>query len=201
MEKIKNWFRNYLKRNSTLKIAGDVLFYALIILMIIPSTRRELSAALIRATLRKPNVRTESSLATLSKSDYNLYLQDLRGEGHKLEDFSDKVIILNFWATWCPPCRAEMPSLQSLYNDYRDSVNFIFVSSEKSEQLRQFVAEEGYTIPVYMQQSPLPMIFPVQSIPTTFVISKKGEIVVKKTGAANWNSSKFREELSELISE
>jgi thiol-disulfide isomerase/thioredoxin len=199
MEKIRNWFRNYLKKNSKLKIAGDIIFYVIIILMIIPSTRRELSATLIRATLRKPHVKTESSYATLSKADNMLYFQDLKGNGHTLGDFRDKVIILNFWATWCPPCRAEMPSMQSLYNDYHDKVNFILVSSEDITQLQQYLNEFDYNFPVYMQLSPLPQIFPVQSIPTTFVISKDGKIVVEKNGAANWNSPKFREQLDGLI--
>ncbi|HYW94820.1 MAG TPA: TlpA disulfide reductase family protein, partial [Bacteroidales bacterium] len=198
MEKIKNWFRNYLRKNSKLKIFGDIIFYILVILMIIPSTRRDLSALLIKATLRKPHVKTEKSVNELTSADYQFFLQDLNGKSYNLGNFRNKVTILNFWATWCPPCRAEMPSLQKLYNDYGDKVNFVLVSSEEAGKINPFLKEEGYTMPIYIQRSQLPPAFPVQSIPATFVISKTGEIVVDKNGAANWNSPKFRQQLDEL---
>ncbi len=201
MEKIKNWFSSYFKKNSKIKIFGDVLFYILIILMIIPSTRRELSAVLIRATLRKPHVTTERSIKGLTSVDYQLNFEDLKGKDYILGDFKNKVVLLNFWATWCPPCRAELPALQDLYNDYGSKINFILVSSEEPGKLNQFLHESGYDIPVYIQQSPLPPSFPVQSIPTTFIISKTGAIVVDKNGAANWNSDAFRHQLDELINE
>ncbi len=201
MEKLKIWFRNYLRKNSTLKIIGDVVFYVFIILMIIPTTRRDLSAVLIKATLRKPHVKTEISQKVLTSDDYRLLFKDLNGEEYSLADFKDKVILLNFWATWCPPCRAEMPALQDLYADYGNKISFILVSSEEPDKLRQFLGESGFDFPVYMQQSPLPQSFPVQSIPTTFIISNDGKIVVDKTGAANWNSEKFRHQLDELIAQ
>ncbi len=115
MEKVKEWFSNYFRKNSRLKIIGDVLFYMLIILMIIPTTRRDLSAMLIRATLRKPHITAETGMKKLSGADYQLFLRDLQGKDHVLGDFKNKVILLNFWATWCPPCRAELPAIQDLY--------------------------------------------------------------------------------------
>ena len=104
----------------------------------------------------------------LSAEDYQLDLADLNGNSHVLGDFKNKVVLLNFWATWCPPCRAELPAIQELYNDYGDRINFVLVSSEEPGKLKTFLHESGYTLPVYTQQSPLPPAFRVQSIPTTF---------------------------------
>ncbi len=199
MKKIKNWFSNYIRKNTKLKIFGDVVFYVLIILMIIPVTRRDLSALLIRATLRKPHVETGKSLKGLSGADYQLSLADMNGNDLMLGDFKNKVVLLNFWATWCPPCRAELPAMQDLYDDYGDRISFVLVSSEDAGKLKNFLDESGYTLPVYTQQSPLPAAFRVSSIPTTFLISRQGEIVVDKNGAADWNSKGFREQLDKLI--
>ena len=105
------------------------------------------------------------------------------------------------WATWCPPCVAEMPSLQDLYNDYKDQVVFVFVTSEGAEKVTPFMEKNNYNLPIYNMMSKEPDLLSTQSIPTTYLINKKGEIVIKKTGAANWNSTKVRNQLDELIKE
>lgn len=119
-------------------------------------------------------------------------------------DFSQsegKVAIINFWATWCPPCVAEMPSFQKLYDGYGDNVDFYFVSSEKAEKLNGFMEKHDYNLPVYIQTYQAPEQLQSNVLPTTYLISKKGEIVIKETGSADWNSKKMRELLDKLLSE
>ncbi len=96
-----------------------------------------------------------------------------------------------------PSCR---PS-RTCTNAYGDRISFLLVSSEDPAKLKHFLSESGYDLPVYVQQSELPSAFQVSSIPTTFIISKSGEIVVDKNGAANWNSEAFRHQLDELINQ
>ena len=201
MNKLKTWFARYREKNSNWKIAGDVIFYVFIILMIIPSTRREISSFIIRVTMRKPAVEKESSIKELKAADYNLVLENMQGKAFTLDNFRNEVILLNFWATWCPPCRAEMPALQKLYEDYGDKINFVLVSNEEKEKINTFFREFGYSMPVYIQRSSLPEAFPVNSIPTTYLINRKGKVLVEKTGAADWNSEKFRRQLDEIIEE
>lgn len=112
-----------------------------------------------------------------------------------------KVAIVNFWATWCPPCVAEMPSFQKLYDDYGDNVDFYFVSSEKAEKLKGFMTKHKYNLPVYIQTYQAPEQMQSNVLPTTYLISKKGEIVINETGSADWNSKKMRELLDRLLAE
>lgn len=112
-----------------------------------------------------------------------------------------KVAIVNFWATWCPPCVAEMPSFQKLYDDYGQQVDFYFVSSENADKLNRFIGKHDYDLPVYLQTYQAPGQLQSNALPTTYVISKSGEIAIRETGAADWNSKKMREILDALLAE
>jgi len=116
-------------------------------------------------------------------------------EGTALQD---KVLFVNFWATWCPPCIAEMPSIQELKDAYGDQVEFILISNEPFEITGKFLDQKSYDFLSY-QPLKLPEIFQSRSIPRTFIINGKSEIVVDKSGAVNWNSDKVRAILEELL--
>ena len=114
-------------------------------------------------------------------------MTDQYGETHTLADYKGKIIFLNFWATWCPPCRAELPDIQKLYEEYAaagdDSVVMIGVAApgyggEKSaEEIAAFLEENGYTYPVLMDEGgELFLQYGVYSYPTTFMIDKDGNV-------------------------
>ena len=113
---------------------------------------------------------------------------DKDGNTVKLSDFYGKPILLNFWATWCPPCKAEMPDLQEAYETYGDEVCFVMVnltdgSRDTVEVVKTFVADNGYTFPVYFDtQSSAAMAYGIYSIPTTFLISADGALLKSKSG-------------------
>lgn len=199
MTKLKDRIKNYFKNKSRWKIAGDLIFYIFIILLIIPATRKPISATLIRVTMLKPRVENTGNLPSVTPLDKDFLIEDLNDDTYRLENFDNEVILLNFWATWCPPCRAEMPSLQKLYNDYGDKIAMILVTSEEEKVVLDYLKDFNYDLPVYFQRSTLPPSFQVRSIPTTFLIDKKGNILTEKKGAANWNSNSFRNELDQLI--
>ncbi len=199
MEKIKERLKKYFQKSSKWKIAGDIFFYAFIILMIIPATRKPITSTLIRITMRKPQVKEAENIPKLTTRDLTFAFEDFEGNLYSLEDFQDEVILLNFWATWCPPCRAEMPSIQKLYNEYGDKIAMILITSEEKSILRDYLEENNYDLPVYIQKTALTPSFPVQSIPTTFLIARDGSLLLKKTGAANWNSDDFKSKLDNLL--
>lgn len=201
MVKITERIKNYFKNKSRWKIAGDLIFYIFIILLIIPATRKPISATLIRLTMMKPRVENTENLASVTELDKDLLIEDLEENTFRLGNFDNEVILLNFWATWCPPCRAEMPSLQKLYNDYGDKIAILLVTSEEEKVVREYLNEFNYDLPVYFQRSQLTPSFQVSSIPTTFLIDKKGNILTEKKGAANWNSGSFRNELDQLVNQ
>ena len=112
------------------------------------------------------------------------------------------VIFVNFWATWCPPCRAEMPMIQELYNEYKDKIEFVFVTSESWETVEKFYKANEYKLPTYNSVSTPPKTFTeTNSIPATYLIDKEGNILISKTGAANWSSDKVKKLLDKLLLE
>lgn len=101
-----------------------------------------------------------------------------------------KVVFLNIWATWCPPCREEMPSIQRLYEQFRDdpNVEFVLVSIEDtSEQVLEFMEKHEYTIPTYTSISKIPSRFKTRGIPATFLLAKDGTTAVFEEGANDWS--------------
>ena len=126
---------------------------------------------------------------------------DLEGETIQFEDLKGKVIFLNIWATWCPPCIAEMPNIQSLYEKVgSDKIAFVMLSVDKAglKKVKKFIDRKGFTFPVYMPASPLPDDFYTQSIPTTFLISPEGKIVHKQLGMAEYDTPEVRKFLQDM---
>ncbi|WP_252723229.1 TlpA family protein disulfide reductase [Pseudotamlana agarivorans] len=133
--------------------------------------------------------------------DYNWILKSKTGHLINLEDSKGQVVFINFWGTWCPPCIAEMPSMQALYKDYKDKVEFVFISDEDHSLSNTFLKEKGYTFETFVPRTAYPKIFNVTSIPRTFLIDKSGYVIIDKTGAANWNSKAVRKTIDELLAE
>ena len=121
-------------------------------------------------------------------------LKDQYGKTHTLADYKGKVIFLNFWATWCPPCRAEMPDIQKLYErSPREGENAVIVlgvaapklGSEKNEAgIKAFMNKNGYTYPVLMDtRGELFRAYDIRAIPTTYMIDRNGNLVGRVQGA------------------
>jgi peroxiredoxin len=92
-----------------------------------------------------------------------------------------------------------MPDIQDLYDNYGDKVAFLLVTDESPEKVAAFMEKRGFDMPVFYHQSGVPQEFATQSIPTTFVISPEQKIVIRKTGAAKWNSSSMHQLLDEMM--
>jgi len=134
--------------------------------------------------------------------DYNFTLKDLVGNRVSVEDYRGKVIFLNMWATWCGPCRAEMPGIQKLYEAVdKDKIAFIMLSIDRDRDLpkvTKYIADQGFTFNAFLPSGTLPKLLQVPSIPTTFVISKDGKVVKKEVGSMRYDTRKFQEFLKEL---
>ena len=132
---------------------------------------------------------------------YQWKLTDLENRPFDFEAQRGKVILVNFWATWCPPCVAEMPSMQKLYDDYGEKVTFMFVTSDDRQKVENFLKRKNLNLPVYYPDSETPETLKSKLLPTTYIINSKGEIVVAETGAADWNSNKTRALIDDLLSQ
>lgn len=144
---------------------------------------------------------SDSSQPAFPLADFDFTLRNMQGEAVQLESLKGKVIFMNLWATWCPPCLAEMPGIQNLYEKVQsDRIAFVMVSlDEDPAKAKKFVERIGYTFPVYTPGSQMPQQYGAGNvIPTTFVISPEGKVVVQKDGMADYDSKEFREFLLNL---
>ncbi len=143
---------------------------------------------------------TEVPVEEQTMADYNLRLRSLQGEAVDFKELAGKTIFMNLWATWCPPCVAEMPNIQSLYDQVAaEDIVFVMLSLDQDpNKAISFIEKKGFDFPVYFLDSHLPSVYETNSIPSTFVISPEGKIVTRHLGMANYNTTDFKEFLLSL---
>lgn len=134
--------------------------------------------------------------ATPELFDYGFKIRDLQGNEIDFSSRKGKVILLNLWATWCGPCRAEMPTIQKLYNKIgqHENIEFVMLSLDKNNdrsKVVKYISDHQYSFPTYLPSGYLAEQLQVPSIPTTFIISKDGKILIKEVGTTNFNTRKF----------
>ncbi|MCK5780949.1 MAG: TlpA family protein disulfide reductase [Flavobacteriales bacterium] len=182
----------------------NLAFVAFLAIVLIPNpVGKELKVLVskLRVMVLNPSVESTDNQKQLSKFDYEWKLVDANGKQVELSDFSGKVILLNYWATWCPPCVAEMPSLQKLYNDYQDKMVFIFLTNDDKPKVDAFMKKRDLTLPVYFQHSKAPAKLFTSSLPTTYLIDQNGKILIEEVGASDWNGTSMRDILDKLLVE
>jgi thiol-disulfide isomerase/thioredoxin len=157
------------------------------------------NAAIMETGLMDFEPETETKAEAEEPFDYNFSIKDLQGNEVDFNQFKGKVVFINLWATWCGPCRAEMPSIQALYDSVKkDNIEFVMLSldaPQSQHKISKYIDDKSFTFPIYVPGNGLPEQLSVPSIPTTFVISKDGKIKTKKVGTARYNTRKFREYL------
>ncbi|WP_338356845.1 TlpA disulfide reductase family protein [Yeosuana marina] len=177
---------------------SNLFFLLIIAILIIPQTRKPIQIFLNKGlALISPSVESKEKQTALKSYDWKL--KNENGKVFNFESTKGKVVFVNFWATWCPPCIAEMPSIQKLYTDYQDKVIFLFVTSDFYSDINPFLDKNKYSFKVYRPLDGSTGLFDVPSIPRTFLIDQNGNIVIDESGAANWNSDKVRATIDGLL--
>lgn len=130
------------------------------------------------------------SAVTLKDEDYDVQLKGINVPSTNLKNLKgNKLVFLNFWGTWCAPCREEWPTIQDLYEARKDKIDFVLIAmQDKEEDVVKFMKEKGYTAPVYIAQSPVSKNILPKSFPTTFLLDKNGRILLKEDSSKDWNS-------------
>jgi len=130
------------------------------------------------------------SAVTLQDEDYDVQLKGINVPSTNLKNLKgNKLVFLNFWGTWCAPCREEWPTIQDLYEARKDKIDFVLIAmQDKEEDVVKFMKEKGYTAPVYIAQSPVSKNILPKSFPTTFLLDKNGRILLKEDASKDWNS-------------
>lgn len=183
---------------------GDIIFVIFIIAMLFPQGRMFIMSRMshLLSMVSKPKV--EATKIPLGAVDLEWELKTMDGKSLDFDNSTGQVKFINLWATWCPPCVGEMPEIQSLYKKFEgnENVKFYIVSfDDSSEKVKNFIDKNLYTFPIYMSLSELPPKLQTKGIPTTYILNKNNEIVVRKTGAANWSGDATVKILNDLISE
>jgi cytochrome c biogenesis protein CcmG, thiol:disulfide interchange protein DsbE len=148
------------------------------------------------------NIRQRPVAAGRMAADFKL--QDLEGRTISLSSLRGKVVFLNVWATWCGPCREEMPSIESLYEEFSNDKDFLVVAVSQdtmgSKAVVPYVKKNGIKFTVLLDPSnEVGEAYDVSGIPETFIIDRDGRIVAHHVGPYDWSSSEMHEALEELI--
>jgi thiol-disulfide isomerase/thioredoxin len=131
-------------------------------------------------------------------------IEDMDGEPHSLQDYRGKVVLINFWATWCPPCRREMPSLESLYQKFRDQPFAVLAVNqwESPDHVFSYMGDLSVfpTFPIlFDRKSEVSEAFGVKGLPTSVVIDKQGRVVLRAIGGRDFAHPEIERTIRELV--
>ena len=168
------------------------------LLIFLPSqAEAQVSTEAARA-LRDANIQVLGQ--RMSPNDFSLPL--LAGGNASLSSYRGKVVILNFWATWCPPCRVEMPSMETLYRRFSaQGLEILAVDiGEDASSVRQFIRNAGYTFPVmFDSDNRVSSVYGIEAIPTTYIIDREGKIVGRIIGSITWDNQRVIAAIDALL--
>ncbi|MDO8896897.1 MAG: TlpA disulfide reductase family protein [Bacteroidales bacterium] len=199
LDYIKKRWHKYNENKSWFSKISDLIFILLVIGMLIPASRKEISAFTARLFAGSPKTIENEKQQMVPADAWNWGFQTMEGSSVQFADFQGKAVFLNFWATWCPPCIAEMPDIQDLYDQFGNESVFLLITDEDPAKVKAFMERRGFNMPVYINRGGVPQIFSTNSIPTTWIISPEGAVIIRKTGAAKWNSQSMQNTMKELI--
>ena len=144
----------------------------------------------------------EMDVTTIDFESNMLLFNDLEGNEFSLRNFENKVLFINYWATWCNPCLAEMPNMAELYNQYKenDNIVFLYLSKEDADTIIDYIPKDDSLgqLPIYKVVTD-DDLFSTRGIPTTFIVNRNGEIVIKDVGSAVWNDQSVVDYLDKLL--
>ena len=162
-----------------------------------------LQRGVLATGLMNPKVEERTTTVSAEEyplADFKMNLINSKGERVKMADFKGKVIFVNIWATWCPPCIAEMPGINKLFNDVKhEDIVFLMLSVDQNfEKAKRFNETKGFDFEIYEVDGAIPQMYHTESIPTTFVIGANGELALTHKGMASYNTTEFKEFLKSL---
>lgn len=199
---------------QTKKVMKKVFNIALIALFIsilfIPEAKATMQQGLMKLGFFNPDL-DHSKLSAPSEmqdpkntgpANYVMNLLDQQGNKVSLEDLKGKVVFINFWATWCGPCIAEMPSIQKLHNKFKDNNEIVFVLLEaegNKAKATKFMESRKLNLPLYYPVGRPPAEFFRGSLPTTVILDKQGNIAHITEGMADYSGQDIVDFLNQVI--
>lgn len=189
-------------------ISTGIMIAFIAALFLFPSFKGKVMQGLMKVGLFQPKVPNPDKVESLENEvnieELVVAFDSGNGKTTSLADLKGKVIFINFWATWCPPCIAEMPTIQKLYSEFRDNDATIFMMVDvdgKRDKSQRFMDKRNLDLPLYTPVSSIPSSYLGGAIPTTLVFNKQGDLVFKHEGMGDFSSSKFRSFIRQLVNE
>lgn len=190
----ENW-----KARSFWNKLSDVVVAALLVAMLIPDGRIFIQRMVLETGLFGST--DVNAAGMLSEASQSWLLTDLAGNSMQLKELEGEVVFINFWATWCPPCNAEMPGIIALMERVGADVQFIFVTNENPALIQKHLLKKGWDIPVFTYATVPGTDLSATSLPTTFIIDKEGNIVHRSEGMRDWDTQHAVDLLNQLASD
>lgn len=154
--------------------------------------------------ISKENTFQKTTAVGLIAPDFEI-TDSLNGSKISSSELKGKVLFINFWASWCQPCREEMPSIEALFKEMQSNDNFrmiTIVNNDSIENALEYMKKNGYTFPVYSDPDGITSKnFGITGVPETYIINKNGILTKRVLGAAEWNSSDAKLFISSLLIE
>lgn len=184
----------FMKKNG-----GNIIFFSLVlIILFVPAAKAMVLEGLMKVGLFSPKIEHVDPISTdLS----GITFSSEKGEVVDLGALRGKVILINFWATWCPPCRAEMPGLSKLYNQFKNDKDIVFLFVDADGDLTKsakFMARHEYDLPLFKPASDIPTKIFESTLPTTVIFDKQGRLSYRHEGMADYSDQKFVDFLNKL---
>ncbi|MEX2597435.1 MAG: redoxin family protein [Salibacteraceae bacterium] len=186
---IKKQWQGYKAKSWWAKFT-DVLFIAFIAVMISSDGRVFFQRIVLQTGLFGSVSANENK--SLSDEAWDWQLSDLDGNEFILNDFRGKTVFINFWATWCPPCNAEMPGIKDLVSSCDEQVVFIIATNESKAKVAQHLEAKKWDLPVYFYEHTPSVALSASSLPTTIIINKKGALIHRSEGMRKWNDDEAK---------
>lgn len=185
-----------LSKKNLVNAAFIVLF---LLVLFVPAVKAFMVQGLMEIGLFKPNTTEKKAEIAIDLSAVKF--RDGKGNIVSLSDLKGKVVFLNFWATWCPPCLAEMPSVNKLYQQFAADKNVVFIMVDADSNFAKaqaYMDKKKYKLPVYTVASDIPEVIFKGTLPTTLVFDKQGRVSFHEEGMANYASPKFVDFINQL---
>lgn len=194
MENLKKWLKN--------NWSTAILFFFFIILLVSPDAKAWLMRQVASTGLLNSKISESKTASAVSDTHFTLKNED--GAIISVSDLKGKVVFINFWASWCPPCRAEFPSVQKFYDKYSSHQDMVFLTVNLDDDValgQTYLKKNGFTVPFLIPTGSIPKEIYDGSLPTTVVLDKKGEIRLRHTGVADYSKDSFYSQIDQLLKE
>jgi thiol-disulfide isomerase/thioredoxin len=170
-----------------------ITFGLFVFALVMSCTNNQKEEKTIAGTEQQQNS-TDNNMAAAAVQLPSFSIKDINGNIVNMQNLKGKKLFVNLWASWCPPCKREMPSIEKLYQTVdSNKVRFVLISfDDQFDQAKKYVTSKRLKLPIYYPTENPPALFNVQGIPATFIFNEKGELIKQIEGMEDYDSKEYR---------